>query len=147
MDTMDEIRELRVLRARRDLAPVDYARAVRRLVRAGQVTQVELARELAVSQAAISKLAGSVEDVDPQFHGASPYEIAQRYAAGEIDRDRMIDELTRWPYDPSPAPVDDYDALMVKEPGSHTIGEVGRAMDEQLIDEDAYVQIARAVTS
>lgn len=145
MDTIDDIREVRALRARRDLAPVDYARKVRRLVTSGAVTQVDLAKELRVSQAAVSKLARSVEDVPPEFHGASPYEIAQRYAAGELDRDQVVSELSAWPYHPSNTRTDGIDSLMVDPPGAHTFDEVSRAYREGLIDADVYTSALDAV--
>lgn len=65
--------------------------------------QRTVARALGVSQPAISRLLSQAEvrGVKPLpegFSGASPYEIAERYAAGDIDREAMIRELSAWPY-------------------------------------------------
>ncbi|MNW70861.1 hypothetical protein D3C74_503660 [compost metagenome] len=49
----------------------------------------------------------------------------------------------RWPYDPI-ARSDGYDALIVDEPGTHTLEEVVRAYREGLIDQDMYVAVGQA---
>ena len=145
MSTIDDIREVRALRARRDLTRVDYARTIRRLVKSGRITQTELAEALNVSQGSVSQLAKSVEEVPPRFSGASPYEIAQRYAAGEIDHDQVVAQLTTWEYDVADGSTDGIDSLMVDAPGAHTFDEVGRAYREGLIDADIYNSALDAV--
>ncbi|UNX53942.1 hypothetical protein MF406_13335 [Georgenia sp. TF02-10] len=78
------------------------------------------------------------------FTGASPYEIAERFAVRELTREQVVDELTRWPYDPSPT-SDGYDALIVNQSGTHSWGEVERAADDGLIDEDIYDEIGETM--
>ncbi|TFF12432.1 LysR family transcriptional regulator [Cellulosimicrobium funkei] len=146
MSTIDQptVQELRRLRSRRSVTELSYQRTLRAL--ATTMTQSELAAELHVTQSAVSqalKTARIVDDVRPGFSGASPYEIAQRYAAGELDRDRALEELMRWPYDPV-ARSDGYDALVVDAPGAHTLEEVVRAYREGLIDQDMYVAVGQA---
>ncbi len=112
----------------------------------GGAAQSELAAELHVTQPAVSqalKTAWAVDDVRPGFSGASPYEIAQRYAAWELDRDQSLEELVRWPYDPI-THSDGYDALVVDAPGTHTLEEVVRAYREGLIDQDMSVAVGQA---
>lgn len=146
MSTIDSptMEELRRLRSRRSVTDLSYQRVLRAL--AGKMTQSEIAAQLHVTQSAVSqalKTARNVEEVRPGFSGASPYEIAQRYAAGELDHERALEELTRWPYDPI-ARSDGYDALIVDEPGTHTLEEVVRAYREGLIDQDMYVAVGQA---
>jgi hypothetical protein len=107
-------------------------------------TQAELANALGLTQPSISsalKSAARLADPRPGFSGAGPYEIAQRYAAGELDRERLLYELSRW--------------------GTHPVGRIsiGRAVDNRtdpeadlrqavrdgLLDEDIYhtVQLQR----
>ncbi|WP_050670704.1 hypothetical protein [Luteipulveratus halotolerans] len=40
-----------------------------------------------------------------RFSGKRPLEIAERYSAGEIDREHLLDELSTWPYPPR-EPID-----------------------------------------
>lgn len=75
------------------------------------------------------------------FSGATPHEICERYAVGEIDRDRLIDELTRYPYEPGGA-TDGYDSLIVDPPG--TWSEVSDAERRGLIDEQVYKEVFTA---
>lgn len=146
MSTIDQptVEELRRVRNRRSVTELSYQPTLRAL--ATTMTQSELAAELHVTQSAVSqalKTVRSEDDVRPGFSGASPYEIAQRYAAGELDRDRTLEKLVRWPYDPI-ARSDGYDALVVDAPGTHTLEEVVRAYREGLIDQDMYVAVGQA---
>ncbi|WP_369745664.1 hypothetical protein [Paenarthrobacter sp. AMU7] len=87
-----------------------------------------------------------MKPVPEGFSGASPYEIAERYAAGDIDRDAMIRELSAWPYpknEGAAAAAAEWESTPYMDtPGS--FAEVGRAFDEGLIDGDAYDQILDA---
>lgn len=143
-DADTDVRELRQARARLEVDRIDYNRVLRKT--AQTQSQVSLAVALKVSQAAVSKAlsrAQAVPDPRPGFSGASPYEIAQRYAAGELTRDQVIDELTRWPYDPSPT-TDGWDSLIVDVPGTHTKAELVQALDDGLLEEDTYDAIGEA---
>ncbi|SDS71865.1 MarR family transcriptional regulator [Microlunatus soli] len=121
---------VRQLRHRHILDRLDYLRGLRRL--ADGMTQTDLARALGLTQPSISsalKSAAKVADLRPGFSGAGPYEIAQRYVAGELDRDQLIDELARWVPDPTVRAVDN-----PADPNS----EMRKAVRDGLLDEDAY---------
>ena len=88
---------VRRLRHRQLVDRIDYLRGLRRL--AQTMTQSDLARALGLTQPSISsalKSAQKVPDPRPGFSGASPYEIAQRFAAGRLTRTQLVDELVRW---------------------------------------------------
>jgi hypothetical protein len=136
-------------KARRELGRLDYIRSVRDAVQ--ELGQAAVARALSVSQPSISKLLAGAEargvgPVAKGFSGAGPYEIAERYAAGDIDREAMIRELSAWPYvknEGAAAAAAEWESTpYVETPGS--FAEVGRAFDEGLIDGDAYDQILDA---
>lgn len=127
---------LRVVQLRSVLYRLDYLRGLRSL---GQVLS---AREIAdrfwtgtdkIQQALAT--AAQVQDVTPGFSGAGPLEIAQRYAAGLLGREQMIDELRRWSYTPRDT-TDGYDTLVVDRPGSWA--EVEDAQSQGLITMDEY---------
>lgn len=83
------------------------------------------------------QLAAAVLDVRPGFSGATPYEIAQRYDAGELTRKEVVDELGRWDYRPG-SPSDGYDW------STHDAGEfaeVERAHTDHLIEDTTYDEI------
>src|SRR5450756_1930654 len=99
MSTVERIPDAEVarrLRSRREVDGLDYYRVLRRL--AVQMTQVDLARSLGLTQPSISsalKSAARVAEPREGFSGASPYEIAQRYSAGEMNRDQTIEGIAR----------------------------------------------------
>jgi len=133
---------VRQLRARRAVDRLDELRAL--AVLAEQLPQAAIAKALAVSQPAVSKRlreAVAVPAVRPGFSGASAYEIAQRYAAGLLSRERTLEELSLWPYAP-PDRGDGVDWL------SYRAGEfqeqVGRAFDQGLIDDAMYDELVLA---
>lgn len=100
--------EVRVRYLRSTLERLDYLRALRALgktVSAREVADAFVTREDVVKQAMVA--ATQVDDAVEGFSGASPYEIAQRYAAGMLTREQLVDELSRW----------DYPARHVPEPG------------------------------
>lgn len=123
-------------RLRAHLAQLDYLRDLAEASVLG-ATQTEIARELRVTQPAISKSlksASATPRVLDGFHGGSPYEIAERYAAGEINREQVVDELARWPYTP-PDRGDGVDWLSYN-PG--TFEDVVRARRDGLLDTATY---------
>ncbi|MCA4135303.1 helix-turn-helix domain-containing protein [Arthrobacter sp. M4] len=137
------IANARRARARRELGALDYIRDIRAAVETAD--QRVVARALGVSQPGISKLltqadARGVKPIPEGFSGASPYEIAERYAAGDIDRDTMIRELSVWAYAKNEglaAAQAEWDSTPYPDtPGSFE--EVGQAFDEGLIDGEAY---------
>lgn len=72
------------------------------------------------------------------FSGAAPYEICQRYAAGFIDRVKLVDELTTFPY-VKDGQTDGDDSLIV-DPGG-TWSEVSDARRRGLIEDDVYEEV------
>lgn len=93
-------------RARRDLGDLDFLRALQAAAVAG-ASEEEISRALGIPQPSLHGLLRTAEDraapIRPGFSGASPYEIAQRFAAGYIDRNRAVEELSRWTYAPDTA--------------------------------------------
>ena len=142
MERRPDVEVARRLRSRRAVDGLDYLRVLRRL--SGSMTQTDLAQSLGMTQPSISsalKSAAKVPEPREGFSGASPYEIAQRFAAGEIDRDQLVDELTRWEYVPMPH-TDGYDDLLILPEG--TFREVARARRDGLIDGETYDVILHA---
>jgi hypothetical protein len=126
--------------ARADIAALDRDREIR--AAAEVMVQVEVAKRVHLSQARVSQIIqANVADPPPGFSGASPKEIAQRFAAGELSEMQAIDELGRWEY-AEPAKVDPYDDVW--EPGDGTWVEVTDALHEGLIT-DAVYEGARAL--
>ena len=131
-----DVGHVRLLRYRQAIDRLDELRELRALSIAG-ASQVELARQLGISQPSVNKAlkrAMAVRDVLAGFSGATPFEIAQRYAAGLIDRAQLIDELGRFPY--VPVSLAARDGMNATVPG--TAREILDALDAGLIDEDTY---------
>ena len=137
-----------VARSRIEIADLKYKRKLKALRHSPerQLSQARIARSLHISQPALSKALKSSEtigDVPEGFSGASPREICQLYAIGELSREQLIDQLSRWPY---PAPITSnnaWDDLRVSLPGSWD--EVDRAAEDGLIDEDLREAIIDAL--
>jgi len=141
----EQVTAVRVLYLRSLVDRLDYLRALRPLAQA--LPAVDIARRLGVTPESVEqalKSAAKVPDPVAGFSSASPYEVAQRYAAGYLTRDQMIDELSRWDYAPQPGPQG-WDDLVLEVAGSTE--EVGRAFDQGLIDADAHDQVARAAAA
>jgi DNA-binding transcriptional regulator YdaS (Cro superfamily) len=129
---------VRRLRSRQVVTRVSYLRELRRA--AQDTTQTQLARLIGISQPSVNsalKSAAAVPDVRPGFSGATTYEIAQRYDAGELTREQTIDELGRWSYRPG-SPSDGYD-WTTADAGEFV--DVRRAFSEHLIDAEMYDEI------
>ena len=134
--------------ARMELGRLDYLRALQHIAQQGMPHR-DIARALHLnkSEIALALMDADITAVTPVregFSGASPYEIAQRYAAGDIDRDTMIRELSAWPYlkrpDHSELLAMDWKPILPDDPPG-TVEEVGEAFDRGLIDGDAYEKI------
>lgn len=137
------VKQVRRLRARRAVDARDELRLLPRV--AEQMSQTELARALGVSQPAVSGRLRKAADVPPVregFSGSDPYEIAQRYAAGLISREQVVEELSRWEY----RPADRGDGV---DWGSYEPGEwyefVVPALDHGLLEADVYSEIQSRV--
>ncbi len=128
-------------KARETAAHTAYLRHLRQLHERG-FTRVRLAEIVGVSQPTISDMLRraciDAPDVRPGTHGGTAYEIAVRYAAGEIPRATMMRELADWVYErpAEPSPVAWADDGNPAVEGSATL-QVGRALrDGFLTDED-----------
>lgn len=133
--------EVRVRYLRSTLERLDYLRALRALgktVSAREVADAFVTREDVVKQAMVA--ATQVDDAVEGFSGASPYEIAQRYAAGMLTREQLVDELSRWDYPPRDR-TDGWDTLVLGVPGGWD--EVSRARRHGLIGDDEYAAASR----
>lgn len=131
------IEAVRLLQQRQVVDRLDYLRGLRGL--AESMTQTELAKRLGIAQPSISsalRTAVRVPDLRPGFSGASPYEIAQRYAAGELSREQVVDELARWKYADRPQ-TDGYDWLTVGSDAGTWV-EVEKALRDGLLDDATY---------
>lgn len=75
--------------------------------------------------------------------GLSPYELAEKYASGEVPRSELVKQLSAWPFKPSQNRTNGpHDDLLVSVPGS--FDDVDRALRNGLIDDEAYDEIADA---
>jgi hypothetical protein len=122
------------------LAELDYLREVRRLLDAGRPEE-ELARELRVFRPEdLARLRAAREVSLPLegFSGALPMEICERYAVGLIDRERLVDEMARYPYVPMDT-TDGWDDLIVNPPG--TWADFILAIDIGLVENALYGEV------
>jgi hypothetical protein len=133
----DGVREALRFKHRADVAVLDRRRAERRLVEDGY-SPAQVSQWLNVPEAEVA------EDVPMPlegFSGATPKEICERYAAGEISREQLVEELGRFPYAPR-SETDGYDWLPLDPPGS--FAEVEQASFRGLIGTDEYDAILEA---
>ena len=142
VDVRQELNKFRLLRYRQAVERRDAVRVV--AVAATQMTQTEIAHTLGISQPAVSDMVKKAPRlaIPEGFSGAGPYEIAQRYAAGLIDRAQVIDELSRWEYAPT-QPTDGVDWVTADDP-EQTFAAVVRAADDGLLDDATYEAILDA---
>lgn len=127
-------------RRRKEIDELDYRRELRRLGEHGY-SQTQISRWLGIAQPSVnSALRTAAKVLMPLdgFSGATPYEICQRYAVDFIDRAKLVDELTRFPYAES-GETDGYDSLIVDSPG--TWSEVSDARRRGLIEDDVYEEV------
>jgi hypothetical protein len=130
--------------ARRALADADFCVMVAEL--AEYVPVADIANALTVSRDEVAGWAArgrELGSVPPGQLGRDPYEIAQRYAVGEISREQMIDALAKWDYVPEPRPIDYFDDIGVLSEGSFGTT-VGYAFRHCLITADEYDAILNA---
>jgi DNA-binding transcriptional regulator YdaS (Cro superfamily) len=130
---------------RQGLAERDKLRAVRVAKELG-ATQVLLARTLGVSQPAVAQMLGRQPVRAPAiregFSSATPFEVAERYAAGLISREQMRSELGGWDYAPRELTAGQHDDVGVEDEAS--FDGVLRAARYGLIDDDDYEAILDA---
>jgi DNA-binding transcriptional regulator YdaS (Cro superfamily) len=127
---------------------VEHLDSQRELVKlqSTNVKQEEIAEALGISQSAVSqrlKTAQKVPAIPEGFSGGSPMEICERFAAGLLSREQVIDELTRWEYPAEAMPADIYDDIWDKQPGDWM--EVEQAARLKLIDWDIYEEVLKRI--
>lgn len=150
LDTDQLVADLGRQKARETAAHIAYLRRLRQLHDSGY-TQTRLAGIVGVSQPAISDMLRRARrdapDVRPGTHGGTPYEIAARYAAGELDRTVALRELIEWEYDrpaePNPFPWVNDGAPVVE--GSFTT-QIGSAKRAGFLTRDDYAELLDALT-
>ncbi|MEU7222329.1 hypothetical protein [Streptomyces chrestomyceticus] len=110
------------------------------------VSHRDIGAKLGISHVAVGTLvteARALPSVPEGRAGRGPLHVAMRYAAGEIDRDTLVDALATWPYASAGALTeglhDDGAALTV--PG--TFDEVYDALVYGYFTEDEYDAILR----
>ena len=124
-------------RARLDIAELDYRRMLRQMAEVG-LSQREIAGAMGISQPSVNsalKTAAKVSRPVAGFSGATPWEICQRYAAGLLSREGLVEELVAFPYAPA-GEVGEVDSLIVDSPG--TWDEVVQAVDLGLVEDEVY---------
>lgn len=144
----DAVVRVRRAKARKDagdhLLRVEFQRALLAAVSSG-MTQVELAAVLEVRQPtvqeALKRARAEAGEPAPGRHGATPLEVAERYAVGEIDRATMLAELTSWDYRPM-AGVEAGDDLGTYVTGS--FDDVVTAVGRGYLEEEDYNAIVSA---
>lgn len=127
------------LRQRREINDLDYRREVIQLGKT--YSQRQIGRWLGIAQPSVQKtLKAAAKDpvLIEGFSGATPYEICQRYAAGLMKREQLVDELTRFPYTEGDK-TDSYDSLTVDPGGAWA--EVSTAVRRGLIEDDVYESV------
>ncbi|WP_435298952.1 hypothetical protein [Timonella sp. A28] len=128
----------RLVNARRtlELAQLDYNRALKDSAKVLPTRRI--ANGARIPQATVPQALDAVAetpDLLEGFSAASPYELCERYASGFIDREDMLDQLTRWPYAPTPHPDEFGDYT---ESFDNTIIEVTDAARGGLLTDDDY---------
>ena len=142
-----EMKALKKARVRKELAELDYQRQLVLALVSKRMPQREVADVLGLSQPSVSSALKTARTVPMPREGsqsASPYEVCQRYAAGELTREETMAQLVAWPYasagDMRTSPGDD---LMVWPQG--TTQEVMEAEADGLIDSDMCEAVLDAV--
>ena len=117
------------------LARLRYQRTL--VSSARTLTQNEIARAAGISQPSVSEAlskARTLEGLREGFSSGSLYEMFLSYSAGELSKQQLIEELSRWEYDElSTATVD---GLLVDLP--NTFREVEDALVKGVIEPDVY---------
>jgi hypothetical protein len=134
-------------RAEATVADLKTRRAVYEAVHTQGATQMAVASVLGVSQPTVHRWlqeAAQQPVEGPQALGETPYEVAQRYAAGDITHAQMIDALIAWPYPRDPSLDGDYwEKTYAGGSPEGSFGEtVGRAFDDGLITGEDYDYLA-----
>ena len=124
--------------ARSQVAELDYLRTLRKM--AQTMTVDEIAHRLpGVSRAELVKEIAQAHKLAPVpqgFSGASPFELCQRYAIGELTETQLIEQLSRWEYAKLPATGV---PTIASVPGS--VQDLDRARRRRLISSRLYATL------
>ncbi|MDN5758297.1 MAG: hypothetical protein L0H59_07155 [Tomitella sp.] len=130
-------------RAQESCAHRDYVRALEQLAAAG-VSQSRIGELVRVSQPAVSKMLGRRLPAVPEgFADVRAYWICERYAAGQLDADELVAQLSRWEFAPM-----QWAGSLVEDVGpvDGTFGsEMGESLWAGLIDEELYDRVLFAL--
>ncbi|WP_342763048.1 ArsR family transcriptional regulator [Dermabacter hominis] len=127
-----------LVRGMQHLADLDFKRSVL-IAKSQGKTQAEIAQAARMSQSAVSqhlKQARNVAFPPDGFAGASPLEICERYAAGQISSEDLKSQLVTWDFPPMPQPSDIFDDDPLPPPG--TWAEVEQALSYGYLSEELY---------
>lgn len=128
-----------------EVALLDYKRTLKAARQ--QMTQVQMANVLRLSQPAVAKAlqrAAKVPDAVAGFRAASPHELCQRFAAGLIGREEVVRELVAWPYRSAPK-INEFGELEGDTAGTFT--DVENAVSFGLIDDSIYEEVFKRLTA
>jgi hypothetical protein len=132
----ERLNQVIAARARMELAAIDFKRTIQDA--AVHVRQNTIAEWAGLSKPRVSQIVNRTPRPRNGFSGASPTEVAQRYAAGEISAQQTVDELSRWTYNPMPA-SDPFDETW--QPGEGTWFDVETAWFARLITDEMFAAI------
>lgn len=125
-----------------EVAKRKYLRSIRSEVAAS--SQSAVARRIGVTPSAVHQKLSTAERLAPEipdgFIAAGPYEIAELYAAGKIDRDTLVEQLKTWPYVDVKGSWSELWDTQASLPGG-TWQEVVDAYDDGYLDGDTYEEI------
>lgn len=131
--------------ARRARAEAEFYSTVAEI--GGTVPQTQMADVLHTTQSNVSRWAarGRKQQAPDGQLACTAYEVAQRYAAGEITREQMLQALIGWDYVPGePAPANDWYGMPNDPPGSFE-ETTARAYRDGLISAQDYDEILDAL--
>ncbi|MCZ4518928.1 helix-turn-helix transcriptional regulator [Rhodococcus ruber] len=127
---------------------IEFLRCLRQLHEQKMWTQTRLAKANGVTQPAISKWLKMARidapDLRPGTAGGTPYEIAARYAAGLLDRETMIEQLSEWVRHAATQTASSEDDVSPLNSSGFNL-QVGRAMADRFIDETDFDRILDAI--
>lgn len=133
--------------AQRDLAELDFYTAVAAI--GDTVPQTQMATLLKTTQATVSRWAAKgrerAAEIPAGQPGRDPYEIAQRYALGQIPREQMLRALISWPYEQDFVPEDYWDEIGVDPEGGFE-RTTTRAFRDGLLSDADYEEILRGLS-
>lgn len=126
-------------RAQEACAHRDYVRALEQLAAAG-LPQSRIGELVRVSQPAVSKMLGRRLPAVPEgFDDSRAYWICERYAAGQLDADELVAQLSRWEFAPM-----QWAGSLVEDVGpvdGTFNSEMGESLRAGLIDEELYDRV------